>query len=46
LLDWALLGANGAEHLPAVRWREFHFEQAGPDTRDDIVRELEELLGA
>lgn len=44
--DWALIGEEGVEDLPAVRWRQINLERAGRDTRSEIVRELEDLLGA
>ncbi|WP_440997855.1 nucleotidyl transferase AbiEii/AbiGii toxin family protein [Arhodomonas sp. SL1] len=44
--DWSLLGIEGLDRLPAVRWREFNLDKAGKDTQADIVRKLEQVLGA
>jgi predicted nucleotidyltransferase component of viral defense system len=42
--EWSLLGLNGLDQLPAVRWRELNLDKAGEDTRTDIVRKLEKVL--
>jgi len=42
--EWSLLGLNGLDQLPAVRWRELNLDKAGEETRNDMVRKLEEVL--
>ncbi|MCP5178996.1 MAG: nucleotidyl transferase AbiEii/AbiGii toxin family protein [Pseudomonadales bacterium] len=42
--DWALLGVDSAEHLPAVKWREQNLDKAGEGTREEIARALEALF--
>ena len=42
--EWARLGLNGLDQLPAVRWREFNLDRAGEETRAAIVCKLEEVL--
>jgi len=42
--EWSLLGLNGLDQLPAVRWRELNLDKAGEETRADMVRKLEEVL--
>ena len=42
--DWMLLGIEGLERLPAVRWRELNLDKAGKDTREAIVADLETVL--
>jgi hypothetical protein len=42
--EWSLLGLNGLDQLPAVRWRELNLDKAGEETRINIVRKLEEVL--
>jgi len=42
--EWSLLGLNGLDQLPAVRWRELNLDKAGKETRADMVHKLEEVL--
>ena len=42
--DWSLLSLEGIESLPAVRWREKNLDKAGKDTREALVKKLEECL--
>ena len=42
--DWSLLGVEGLDKLPAVRWRELNLDKAGKETQADIVRKLNEIL--
>jgi predicted nucleotidyltransferase component of viral defense system len=42
--DWSLLGVDGLDQLPAVRWRELNLDRAGEETRADMIRKLEEVL--
>ena len=42
--EWSLLGLNGLDQLPAVRWRELNLDRAGEETRADMVHKLEEVL--
>ncbi len=42
--EWSLLGLNGLDQLPAVRWRELNLDKAGEETRADMVRKLEKVL--
>jgi len=44
--DWALLEIEGLENLPAVRWRETNLDKAGQETRDDLIRKLEDVISA
>ncbi len=44
--DWALLGIEGAENLPAVRWRELNLDKAGKDTCKEILRKLEKVIAS
>lgn len=41
---WNLLRIDGAENLPAVRWREMNLDKAGKETRNELVRKLEEVI--
>jgi len=41
---WSLLGLDGLDQLPAVKWRELNLDKAGEETRADMVRKLEEVL--
>lgn len=43
--EWDLLGIDGVDRLPAVRWREFNLDRAGEETREGIARHVEEVLG-
>lgn len=42
--DWSLLGVDGAEDLPAVKWREANLDNAGEETRNSIADALEALF--
>lgn len=42
--DWTLLGLNGAQHLPAVKWRELNLERAGKGTCEELLRKLEKVI--
>lgn len=42
--EWSLLMLKGVDQLPAVRWRERNLDRAGPETRDAIVQNLEDVL--
>lgn len=43
---WELLGVEGVQNLPAVKWREVNLDRAGPETRVELVEKLEEVLTA
>ena len=42
--DWTLLGIDGVENLPAVRWREFNLEKFGDGTCEELLRKLEGVI--
>jgi hypothetical protein len=42
--DWTLIGREGVENLPAIKWREFNLDKAGEETRENIAGELETVL--
>ncbi len=42
--DWTLLGIDGVENLPAVRWREFKLDESGDGTCEVPLRKLEEVI--
>jgi len=42
--EWEVLGIEGADQLPAVRWREINLDRAGEETRTAIVANLEQVL--
>lgn len=44
--DWKLLGIDGVEHLPAVRWREFNLDKAGEGTCEELLRKLEKVIAS
>lgn len=44
--EWEKLGIPGLDQLPAIRWRELNLRKAGPGTREEIVRRLEEVFSA
>ena len=44
--EWKKLGIPGLDQLPAIRWRELNLRKAGPGTREEIVRRLEEVFSA
>lgn len=41
---WEVLGIEGLDQLPAVRWRELNLDRAGPGTRESIVKALKKVL--
>jgi len=44
--NWNLLGLDGAENLPAVRWRELNLDKSGEGTCEELLRKLEEVIGS
>ena len=42
--DWAVLGLDGVQKLPAITWREQKLDNAGQETREEIVSNLEQVL--
>ncbi len=42
--EWDRLRIEGLAQLPAIRWREINLDKAGQGTRDQIVRDLEQVL--
>lgn len=44
--DWNLLGLDGAEKLPAVRWRELNLDKSGDGTCEELLRKLEKVIGS
>jgi len=42
--DWTLLDIDGAENLPAVRWRELNLDKASDGTCEEILRKLEKVI--
>lgn len=42
--EWQLIGLEGLDRLPAIRWRELNLDKAGRETRADILRNLKQLL--
>ena len=38
--EWNLLGLDGVENLPAVRWREMNLDKAGHATQAELLRKL------
>lgn len=44
--DWALLGLENVQNLPAVKWRELNLEKAGAGTCEELLRKLEAIIGA
>ena len=43
--EWDLLGIDGVDRLPAVRWREINLDRAGKETQEAMARHMEEVLG-
>ena len=43
--DWKLLGLNGIERLPAVRWRQMNLEKMPPAKRQEAIAKLGQVLG-
>ena len=44
--EWALLGVEGVENLPAVRWRELNLDKSGEGTCEEILRKLEKVISS
>ena len=44
--EWKRLGIPGLDQLPAVRWRELNLKNAGPGTREEIIKSLKEVFSA
>ncbi len=42
--DWKLLGIDGVENLPAVRWRELNLDKSGDGTCEELLRKLEKVI--
>lgn len=42
--EWSLLPLEGADQLPAVKWRERNLDRAGPETREAIVVKLQDVI--
>ncbi|MEO0443964.1 MAG: nucleotidyl transferase AbiEii/AbiGii toxin family protein [Pseudomonadota bacterium] len=42
--DWTLLGLEGVEKLPAIKWRELNLDKAGDGTCEEILRKLERVI--
>lgn len=43
--QWDLLAIDGAQDLPAVRWREQNLDRSGSGTKEDILKKLEQVIG-
>ena len=43
--QWDLLAIDGAQNLPAVRWRELNLDRSGAGTKEEILEKLEEVIG-
>ena len=44
--EWKLLGIDGVDKLPAVRWRELNLDKSGKGTCEALLRKLEEVIGS
>ena len=44
--EWDLLGIAGAQHLPAVRWREMNLDRSGEGTNETLLEKLELVIGS
>jgi hypothetical protein len=44
--DWNLLGLDGANNLPAVRWRELNLDKSSEGTCKELLRKLEKVIGS
>lgn len=42
--QWDLLGIEGLDQLPAIKWRELNLDKAGKETQEETAKALEELL--
>jgi len=43
--DWKLLGLDGVEHLPAVRWKQINLDKVDAAKRRELIEELCGVLG-
>ncbi|CAM3537191.1 hypothetical protein [Halomonas lysinitropha] len=43
---WEVLGIEGLDRLPAVRWRALNLTRAGPGTRESIIKALNKIFSA
>lgn len=43
--EWDVLGIAGAQHLPAVRWREFNLDKSGTGTKEALLEKLGQVIG-
>ena len=43
--QWELLGLEGVENLPAVRWKLLNIAKIDPDKHEKAVRRLRDYLG-
>jgi len=44
--DWKLLGLDGVENLPAIRWRELNLDKSGEGTCEELLRKLEKVIAS
>ena len=42
--DWTMLGVEGAENLPAVKWKQLNLDKLSSDARNRLVLQLAEVL--
>ncbi|UWU12970.1 nucleotidyl transferase AbiEii/AbiGii toxin family protein [Rhizobium sullae] len=42
--DWSLLGVEGADELPAVRWKQLNLDKLSRDARSRLVAQLADVL--
>ena len=42
---WDLLGVQGVENLPAIRWRELNLDKSGEGTKETLLDKLKEVIG-
>ncbi|GLS36595.1 hypothetical protein GCM10010869_21860 [Mesorhizobium tianshanense] len=42
--DWSLLGVEGADELPAVRWKQLNLDKLSRDARNRLVAQLADVL--
>lgn len=42
--DWPLLGLDGIEQLPAVRWKQINLDKMSKDKKEAALKALEEVL--
>jgi hypothetical protein len=43
--DWSILGLDGVENLPAIRWRQRNLDRLAAEERARLVESLERKLG-